>query len=114
MLKLIYRPQNFYCIHVDSKSTIEFRKAIESISNCFENVNIASKSENIVWGSFSILQAELNCMKDLHKKSQKWKYLIHMSGNEIPLKTNYELVKILDIYNGVNEVEIKNTNHERF
>ena len=31
-----------------------------------------------------------------------------MSGNEFPLKTNYELVKILKMYNGANEIEIVN------
>ncbi len=115
LLKLIYRPHNFYCIHIDTKSTRAFRQAIESISKCFDNIMISSQSETIKWGSFSILQAELNCMKDLLKNStRKWNYLIHMSGNEMPLRTNYELVKILNIYNGTNEVEIKNDSQERY
>ena len=113
LLKLIYRSHNFYCIHIDNKSTRAFRQAIESISNCFDNVIIASQSETIKWGGFSVLQAELNCMNDLLKNS-KWNYLIHMSGNEMPLRTNYELVKILNIYNGTNEVEIKNESQERY
>ena len=114
LLELIYRPQNFYCIHIDSKSSKEYRKAIESMTSCFDNVIIASKSEYIVWGGFGILQAELNCMKDLLNKSQTWKYLIHMSGNELPLKTNYELVKILKLYNGTNDVEIIDDFHSRY
>jgi len=114
LLRLIYRPQNFYCIHIDTKSSREYRRAIESIASCFDNIIIAAKSENITWAGFGILQAELNCMQDLLKKSQKWKYLIHMSGNEMPLKTNYELVKILNVYNGTNDVEIVNDFHSRY
>jgi hypothetical protein len=108
LLKLIWRPQNYYCIHIDSKSSDSFKKAIKSITNCFDNVFIAKKSENMVWGGFSILKSELNCMEDLDTPDKNWKYLIHMSGNEFPLKTNYELVKILKMYNGANEIEIVN------
>ncbi len=108
LLKMIWRPQNIYCFHIDSKSTNSFKLAIQSITSCFDNVFITEKSENIVWASFSILSAELSCMRDLMKKTTNtnWKYLIHMSGDEFPLKTNYELVKILSLYNGVNDIDI--------
>ena len=74
----------------------------------------SSKSENIVWGSFSILKAELNCMNDLIKSPVNWKYLIHMAGDEFPLKTNYELVKILSLYNGVNDIDINSGYEYRY
>jgi len=106
LLRLIWRPQNVYCFHIDSKSSDTFKKAIQSIVNCFNNVFIAQKSERIIWGHFSILKAELNCMDDLIKTNVTWKYLIHMAGDEFPLKTNYELVKILSVYNGVNDIDI--------
>ena len=106
LLKLIWRPQNVYCFHIDSKSKDKFKKAVQSIIQCFDNVFISSESENIIWGSISVLKAELNCMKDLIKSNVAWKYLIHMSGDEFPLKTNYELVKILSVYNGVNDIDI--------
>ena len=104
LLRMIWRPQNYYCIHIDSKSEESFKKAIKSIVNCFDNVFISSKSEAIYWGHFSMLNAELICMKDLIKKSHKWKYLIHMSGNQFPLRTNYEMVQILKMYNGSNDI----------
>ena len=113
LLRLIWRPQNYYCFHIDSKSTESFKQSIKSISNCFDNVFVSNKSEDIVWGSFSILQAELNCMQDLINRRGKinWKYLINMAGDEFPLKTNYELVKILEMYNGTNEIQIVNMNY---
>ena len=37
-----------------------------------------------------------------------------MSGNQFPLKTNYELVKILGMYNGTNEIEMKNDEAKAF
>jgi hypothetical protein len=106
LLRLIWRPQNIYCFHIDSNSNYLFKQAIKSIANCFDNVFITKNSQSIVRGSFSILKAELNCMNDLIKSNISWKYLIHMSGDEFPLKTNYELVKILSLYMGVNDLDI--------
>jgi hypothetical protein len=114
LLNILYRPQNFYCIHVDNKSSIEYREAINSIAACLGNVVVAHKSESMKWNGDSILQANLNCLEDLYKMSSKWKYLLTMTGDEFPLKTNYELIRILNVYNGTNEVEITNAFHDRY
>ena len=114
LLKILYRPQNFYCIHIDKKSSIEYKRAIQSIASCFENVKISSKSEDMQWSGVSILQANLNCFEELYNMSTKWKYLFTMAGDEFPLKTNYEMVRILNVYNGINDVQILNSHHERY
>ena len=76
----------------------------------------------------SRLQADLNCFKNIleltstdinhknhffvHKNfkgkvlNPNWKYILNMASSEFPLKTNYELTRILHVYNGTNEVEI--------
>lgn len=36
-----------------------------------------------------------------------------MAANEFPLRTNYELTRILNMYNGSNEIEISEINEER-
>jgi hypothetical protein len=65
LLRLIYRPHNVYCIHVDAKSSSKFKAAIESILNCFDNVFIPTKTESVFWGWNTLLKAQLNCMTDL-------------------------------------------------
>jgi len=104
LLRAIYRPHNYYCIHVDKKSSNQLYRAINSIAKCFENVFVASDSVNVTWGTFSVLQAEIQCMKDLwHFK--KWKYFINLTGQEYPLKTNREIVEILHSFDGANIVD---------
>ena len=73
------------------------------ICSCFPNVFIASRLENVVWGHISIMYAEMSCIKDLLQYN--WKYFINLSGQMFPLHTNAELVKILKVYNGANDVE---------
>ena len=56
---------------------------------------------------YSILEPELECMKELYEWDDKWKYFINLSGMEFPLVTNGDLVRILKIYDGANEMEGK-------
>ena len=104
LLRAIYRPQNVYCIHIDSKAQGGVKKAVTSIAKCFDNVFIASRSVDVRWGTFTVLEPELICMKDLWKH-KKWKYFINLTGQEFPLKTNKQLVQILTAYNGANDLE---------
>ena len=39
------------------------------------------------------------------EKRKKWKYFINLTGQEFPLKTNYEIVQILKAYKGANNEE---------
>ncbi|XP_076075970.1 beta-1,3-galactosyl-O-glycosyl-glycoprotein beta-1,6-N-acetylglucosaminyltransferase-like [Mytilus galloprovincialis] len=105
LLHSIYRPQNFYCIHVDTSSSSYLHEAFLVIAKCFKNVFIVTKTENIIYKHISRLKADINCMSDLLMKSQKWKYFINLPHQQFPLKTNLELVKILKIYNGANDIE---------
>ena len=104
LLRLIYRPEHVFCLHVDSKSDEQYFRAVESIATCFPNVILAPKRVNVTWGKFTVLEPELICMEALWNYSKKWKYFINLTGQELPLKTNSELVKILTAYNGANDV----------
>ena len=105
LLRTIYRPQNVYCIHVD-KSATKARRQMEDIVSCFQNVFIVSEPVTIIYAGFSRLQADINCMRDLNNHPVKWKYLINLSGQMFPLKSNEEMVRILEIYNGANDIEL--------
>ncbi|KAK0054437.1 beta-1 3-galactosyl-O-glycosyl-glycoprotein beta-1 6-N-acetylglucosaminyltransferase [Biomphalaria pfeifferi] len=104
LLRLIYRPQNYYCVHVDKKAEPGFLSAISAISQCFQNVFIAPERVDVQWGTFSVLEPEFVCMKELWRY-KKWKYFINLTGQEFPLKTNWELVQILKAYRGANDIE---------
>ena len=71
LLRSIYRPQNFYCVHVDNKSSPDIHQAMASIASCFDNVFVTSVSYDVQWGQFSVLEPELQCMKELWK--YKWR-----------------------------------------
>ncbi|KAK6169294.1 hypothetical protein SNE40_020374 [Patella caerulea] len=103
LLRAIYRPQNYYCLHVDGFSPDPVHKAAKSLADCFDNVFIVSKTENVVYESFQRLKADINCMAD-HLVKPDWKYLINIPGQEYPLKTNAEIVQILKMMNNTNDI----------
>ena len=104
LLRAIYRPQHFYCFHVDNKTNAEpIYRGLRNIARCFDNIVVPSDRVSVVWGETSILGAELVCMKHLWK-SRKWRYYINLTGQEFPLKTNLEIVRILSVMDGANVV----------
>ncbi|GCB62010.1 beta-1,3-galactosyl-O-glycosyl-glycoprotein beta-1,6-N-acetylglucosaminyltransferase-like [Scyliorhinus torazame] len=109
LLRTIYAPQNVYCIHVDKKSPEIFLNAARSIASCFDNVFIASQLENVTYASWSRVQADVNCMKDLLQRNLTWKYLINLCGMDFPLKTNLEMVEKLKALKGANSLETEKT-----
>jgi len=105
LLRLIYRPHNVYCIHVDAKSPPALLRALEAIAKCLDNVFVADPPVSVLWGNISVVNAELVCIRQLLQHDQRWKYFINLVGRDMPLRTNRELVRILTAYNGSNDVE---------
>lgn len=110
LLKLLYRPQNLFCIHYDKKTSPQVRQVFDNIAKCFSNVMIASKLENVIWGYNTIMEAQMNCLHDLHKHRTKqpaflkWRYVVNLCGKELPLVSNRELASHLSALNGSSSI----------
>ncbi|KAM5299298.1 N-acetyllactosaminide beta-1,6-N-acetylglucosaminyl-transferase-like isoform 2-T2 [Ctenodactylus gundi] len=102
LFRAIYMPQNVYCVHVDQKATDAFKAAVGRLLGCFPNAFLASRTEPVVYGGISRLQADLHCLKDLVASEVPWKYVINTCGQDFPLKTNREIVRHLKGYIGKN------------
>ncbi|KAM6060712.1 beta-1,3-galactosyl-O-glycosyl-glycoprotein beta-1,6-N-acetylglucosaminyltransferase 3 [Theristicus caerulescens] len=105
LLRSLYAPQNIYCVHIDAKSPAAFQEAVRAIVACFPNVFVASRLENVVYASWSRLQADLNCMQDLLQSPVPWRYLLNTCGTDFPIKTNAEIVRVLKVLQGRNSME---------
>lgn len=111
LLRAIYRPHNYYCIHIDRKSPPAFVAEIERLKQCKEmnhNVYFVERSSrlNVHWGRLSVLDADLICARILLERAPtRWKYWINLTGQEFPLRTNWELVRALSLLNGTNLVD---------
>ena len=120
LLKVIYKPQNTYCFHYDNKSIPLFKSLFDTMANCFDNIIVPSKIEDVQWGKHTFLDAQVNCLKDLakHRESQpkalQWRYVINLCGKELPLSTGKEIVTKLARLNGTSAMMPRpNTNKQR-
>ncbi|KAK7489420.1 hypothetical protein BaRGS_00019364 [Batillaria attramentaria] len=104
LLRAVYRPHNVYCLHVDLKASPQVMADVRSLITCLPNVIEAPRRISVKWGKFSVLEPELICMKALWRMRTKWRYFINLTGQEFPLKTNKELVRILQEYRGTNDI----------
>lgn len=108
LLRAIYRPHNFYCIHVDAKAEAEVYDAIAAVGMCVPNVTVLRDRVVIRYGvkGNSIVRADLKCMRAALDSEVPWKYLLTLSGEEFPLRTNLEMVRILKLFRGANDLEM--------
>ncbi|KAI1697268.1 core-2/I-Branching enzyme domain-containing protein [Ditylenchus destructor] len=105
LLSAVYQPQNAYCIAVDSKSTLEFKRDMELLSDCFPNIFI-TQVENVEWCGFSVARGVFNCLKYLKHLNHQWRYYQYLSGVDLPLKTNLEMVRIFKRLKGTVNVDV--------
>ncbi|CDS36961.1 glycosyltransferase 14 family member [Echinococcus multilocularis] len=108
LMRMIYRVNNYYCVHLDSRSPHSFQRAMEGIATCFgPNVELVpvEKRVAVYWGDESVLRPQLICAEQALQNDNNWDYLVNIAGQEFPLKTNLELVAALKALNGSNLIE---------
>ena len=104
ILQAIYMPNNVYCIHIDAKSPNIFLTAIKAMIRCLPNVFVATNRTSVLWGHFSLVQAQFNCMEELLQSPVKWKYYISLVGQDFPLYDNKEIVRALQTLQNHNNI----------
>ena len=66
LLRAIYQPQNLYCIHVDTKSSLLIHRTMAAIARCFDNVWIATHLDKIKWGDVRLVGSLINFLGTPH------------------------------------------------
>ncbi|KAK0401922.1 hypothetical protein QR680_016052 [Steinernema hermaphroditum] len=99
MLSALYQPQNQFCIAIDCKASEEFMQEMETIAGCFGNIHILYVPR-VQWCGFTVVKAVFTCLEFLNAQMSDWKYYQYLSGGDLPLKTNLEMVRIFKALNG--------------
>ncbi|MGK6341006.1 beta-1,6-N-acetylglucosaminyltransferase [Chryseobacterium sp. DT-3] len=112
LFKALYDPSNFYLIHIDKKANQEIGEEISVFLQKYPNVHIL-KSKNVIWGGYSMVQAELDGMKYLLDMEMKWDYFINLSGQDYPLKSQEIIKEFLSKNNGKSYIKIADQKKSR-
>ena len=107
LLRAIYRPHNVYCIDIDRASEPIVQTAMRGIVSCFPNVFVSTHYEDFIYRSFSSVETDLQCMRQLLSTDVAWRYYLNAVGTEFTVWTSHELVQGLKRINGTNDIEMK-------
>uniref|UniRef100_A0A915DPU0 Uncharacterized protein n=1 Tax=Ditylenchus dipsaci TaxID=166011 RepID=A0A915DPU0_9BILA len=88
-----------YCIAVDGKSSEQFKADMDLLADCFPNIFVFQVGK-VEWCGYTIVKAVMTCLHYLSELNHKWKYVQYLSGVDLPLKTNLEMVRIFKRLNG--------------
>uniref|UniRef100_A0A1I8AG73 Glycosyltransferase n=1 Tax=Steinernema glaseri TaxID=37863 RepID=A0A1I8AG73_9BILA len=99
LLSSIYQPQNQFCVAVDEGADDEFKRQMFLLGECFPNIFVMIMPK-VHWCGFSVLQGVYACVEYLVRLRDDWKYYQYLSGVDLPLKTNLEMVRIFKKLNG--------------
>lgn len=112
LFKAIYDPKNHYLVHVDKRAGIDLYKEVQSFLANYPNSRLL-KSQSVVWGGYSMVNAELRGMKMLLKLSKEWDFFINLSGQDFPLKPQSVIKDFLKENKGSDFMKIVNQVKER-
>ncbi|CAM1317785.1 Uncharacterised protein g6840 [Pycnogonum litorale] len=93
LLSLIYRPDNFYVLHVDVHQQSVRDELVSFLSSRkMKNVKVLPKDRSFVtsWGSYEIGRAFLECYEELLRIGF-WDFVINLSGSDLPIRNMDDL-----------------------
>ncbi len=86
----------------------EIQDFLASFSNAF-----LLESKNVVWGGYSMVDAEIRGIKELLKISAEWDFFINLSGQDYPLRSQVFIQDFLSRNEGTDFIQILDQAKER-
>ncbi len=96
LVERLSAPGVHFYVHVDRKADIKnFVKVLE-----LKQVFYVRKRERVHWGAYSIVQATINGFEEIIRAGIKYEYITLLSGQDYPLKSNWEIQEFFKLNPG--------------
>ena len=70
LFRILYRPQNVYCVH-PYKKTVSSARFLFNLANCFNNIMVTKQLVDGNWSDYTSLDAQMQCLSDLMDYQEK-------------------------------------------
>jgi hypothetical protein len=107
LFRALYHPANYYLVHVDKRSGVGLQTEIQDFLSSFANASLL-KSQSILWGGYSMVDAELRGIEELLKISSEWAFFINLSAQDFPLKSQTHIQDFLSRNIGRDFIKVAN------
>eukprot|EP00095_Tigriopus_kingsejongensis_P001394 maker-scaffold205_size259573-snap-gene-1.44 protein:Tk01394 transcript:maker-scaffold205_size259573-snap-gene-1.44-mRNA-1 annotation:"beta- -galactosyl-o-glycosyl-glycoprotein beta- -n-acetylglucosaminyltransferase isoform x2" len=100
-----FHPQDSYCFHLDPKAPKGVQAAFLSLIRCYQEsfpnstLILVPDPVPVFWAHFSVLQADLKCMRALRQADSQWKTYINPAATELPLHPLGQIRRTLRLSN---------------
>jgi hypothetical protein len=101
LFRAVYDRDATYIVHVDRKAPLDVHRGVAATVEGFANV-ITLRSQTVTWGGWSQVEVDLRAMRLLVSGNRPWDFLINLSGQDFPLKTQEEIREYLAQHAGRN------------
>jgi hypothetical protein len=112
LFESIYDKDFLFVVHVDKKSTEDFKKEVKDFLVIYPNVYIL-KSRFCNWGGFSLVDVQVRGIKKLLQTSKDWDFLINLSGSDFPVKSQKYITDFLSKHKDKNFIDARDQNSEK-
>jgi hypothetical protein len=99
LFQSIYLPGNSYVVHIDKSSGGELARDLTRFLKPYQGVKVLP-ARNMLWGGYSLVDAELRGMDTLLKMDPAWTHYINLSGQDFPLKSQGYIRDFLSAHPG--------------
>ncbi len=107
LFRAMYHPANYYLVHVDKRSGVGLQTEIQDFLSSFSNASLL-KSQSILWGGYSMVDAELRGIEELLKINSEWEFFINLSAQDFPLKSQTHIQDFLSRNIGSDFIKVAN------
>lgn len=84
-----------FFIHIDKKTDQKIYHQVVTLFKDFPNVYLLKRFDS-GWGSFDAVRASLEGIKSIVKTGTYFDYVIHLSGQDYPIKSNAHIKRFLE------------------
>lgn len=105
-LASIFRPQNAYCIYVDAKAPMDYKRAVLALAGVYKEhfpktlIIVANPTRRIYWSDVSILEAGLDCLEQLLTQGKEWKFFLNTVGTALPGRPIQDITELISHLSG--------------
>jgi len=90
LFNAIYHPENFYAVHVDSKSEDLLISMINGYLQWFSNA-ASIYSVSVSWGGITVVERTLALMQTALEKDNRWSYFVNIGQEDYPLVSQFKM-----------------------
>ena len=91
-LKLLFRPNHAFCLHVDAKAPEKILLAVQALVDCYKTawpgamMVIPTGPVSTYWGHISLVESDLKCFESLEAEFSDWTHVMNLAGSELPTR----------------------------